>query len=256
LARDEATLMASQNMNSLPENLSGRPVYVLDPMVATGGSMVHAIKLLAVRGATDITAICTLAAPEGLIALAASGCRSAWSQLQLMRDQTSLVTLFQALAMPGTVNLARCRGCGVAAGAKHARSASSARRVEPADWPITRSTPDPRQGQPRTNKRQCGIQPAHQSLITDVFRSRPFLCTIHHLINFTLARVENVPVVPAVLDKGGAIVGSACVSGLVLHARVPISPMPLAAIGGDREGLRISAERSWLIRPALKTPPR
>src|SRR5258706_13471013 len=64
------------------------------------------------------------------------------------------------------------------------------------------STPDLRQGQPRTNKRQCGIQPAHQSLITDVFRSRPLLCTIHHLINSTLASVENVPVVPAVLDKG------------------------------------------------------
>ena len=54
----------------------------------------------------------------------------------------------------------------------------------------------------RTNKRQCGIQPAHQSLITDVFRSRPLLCTIHHLINFTLVSVENVPVVLAVLDKG------------------------------------------------------
>jgi hypothetical protein len=39
-------------------------------------------------------------------------------------------------------------------------------------------------------------------LITDVFRSRSLLCTIHHLINFTLAGVENVPVVPAVLDKG------------------------------------------------------
>jgi len=39
-------------------------------------------------------------------------------------------------------------------------------------------------------------------LITDVFRSRPLLCTIHRLINFTLASVENVPVVPAVLDKG------------------------------------------------------
>src|SRR5258706_8712935 len=33
-------------------------------------------------------------------------------------------------------------------------------------------------------------------------RSRPLLCTIHHLINFTLASVENVPAVPAVLDKG------------------------------------------------------
>ena len=66
----------------------------------------------------------------------------------------------------------------------------------------TWSTPDSRQGQPRTNKRQCGIQPAHQSLITDVFRSRPLLCTIHPEINFTLASVKNVPVVPAVLDKG------------------------------------------------------
>ena len=60
----------------------------------------------------------------------------------------------------------------------------------------------PQKGQPRTNKRQCGNQPAHQSLITDVFRSCPLLCTIHHSINFTLARVENVPAVPAVLDKG------------------------------------------------------
>jgi len=33
-------------------------------------------------------------------------------------------------------------------------------------------------------------------LITDVFRSRPLLCTIHHLINFTLVSVENVPKVP------------------------------------------------------------
>jgi hypothetical protein len=39
-------------------------------------------------------------------------------------------------------------------------------------------------------------------LITDVFRSRPLLCTIHHPSNCTLARVENVAVVPAVLDKG------------------------------------------------------
>jgi hypothetical protein len=46
-------------------------------------------------------------------------------------------------------------------------------------WPIARSTPVFRQGQPRTNKRKCGIQPANQSLITDVFRSRPHLCTIY-----------------------------------------------------------------------------
>jgi hypothetical protein len=39
-------------------------------------------------------------------------------------------------------------------------------------------------------------------LITDVFRSRPLLCTIHRLINFTLASVEKVPAMPAELDKG------------------------------------------------------
>jgi uracil phosphoribosyltransferase len=48
-------------------------VIVLDPMLATGGSMVHTISLLTERGATDVTAICALAAPEGLLRLAESG---------------------------------------------------------------------------------------------------------------------------------------------------------------------------------------
>ena len=73
LARNEETLLPTPYMESLPESLAGRPVYVLDPMLATGGSMVHTIELLTGRGATDVTAICTLAAPEGLIALAESG---------------------------------------------------------------------------------------------------------------------------------------------------------------------------------------
>jgi uracil phosphoribosyltransferase len=72
VARDEATLLPSRYMTSLPANLNGRPVYVLDPMLATGGSMVHTVGLLAERGATDITAICVLAAPEGLMAVAKS----------------------------------------------------------------------------------------------------------------------------------------------------------------------------------------
>ena len=73
LARDEATLLASLYMKSLPYDLSGRSAYVLDPMLATGGSMIQTAKLLAARGAADITAICALAAPEGLEALAKSG---------------------------------------------------------------------------------------------------------------------------------------------------------------------------------------
>jgi len=73
LARDEATLLPTPYMESLPKNLAGRPVYVLDPMLATGGSMMHTIELLTARGATDVTAICALAAPEGLFRLAKSG---------------------------------------------------------------------------------------------------------------------------------------------------------------------------------------
>ncbi len=72
LARDEETLLPTPYMVSLPESLAGRPVYVLDPMLATGGSMVHTIDLLIARGATDVTAICALAAPEGLVTLAAA----------------------------------------------------------------------------------------------------------------------------------------------------------------------------------------
>lgn len=73
LARDETTLQPTQYMVSLPHDLAGRPVYVLDPMLATGGSMVQTVSLLVARGATDITAICALAAPEGLAALTKSG---------------------------------------------------------------------------------------------------------------------------------------------------------------------------------------
>ncbi|MCA1185219.1 MULTISPECIES: uracil phosphoribosyltransferase [Saccharopolyspora] len=73
LARDEETLQPTPYLESLPKDLSGLPVLVLDPMLATGGSMLHTIRLLVERGATDVTAICTLAAPEGVQHLADSG---------------------------------------------------------------------------------------------------------------------------------------------------------------------------------------
>jgi len=73
LARDEVTFAPRAYMESLPESLHGRPVFVLDPMLATGGSLLHCCTLLADRGATDITVICALAAPEGLRRLGASG---------------------------------------------------------------------------------------------------------------------------------------------------------------------------------------
>jgi uracil phosphoribosyltransferase len=46
---------------------------VLDPMLATGGSMEYTIRLLTGRGATDVTAVCALAAPEGIRHLSESG---------------------------------------------------------------------------------------------------------------------------------------------------------------------------------------
>ncbi len=73
VARDETTHQPVSYLESLPESLAGRPVFVLDPMLATGGSMVHTLRLLAERGAADITAICVVAAPRGVEALAESG---------------------------------------------------------------------------------------------------------------------------------------------------------------------------------------
>ncbi|WP_344263704.1 uracil phosphoribosyltransferase [Streptomyces sodiiphilus] len=66
MIRDEQTLQASTYANRMPEDLSGRQVYVLDPMLATGGTLVAAIKELIARGADDVTALCLLAAPEGV----------------------------------------------------------------------------------------------------------------------------------------------------------------------------------------------
>jgi uracil phosphoribosyltransferase len=50
----------------MPDDLSGRQVYVVDPMLATGGTLVAAIDLLIDLGADDVTALCLLAAPEGV----------------------------------------------------------------------------------------------------------------------------------------------------------------------------------------------
>jgi uracil phosphoribosyltransferase len=73
LARDERTLKPTPYMESLPDSLADRPVMVLDPMLATGGSMEYTIRLLTDRGATDVIAVCVLAAPEGIDRLRTSG---------------------------------------------------------------------------------------------------------------------------------------------------------------------------------------
>jgi uracil phosphoribosyltransferase len=72
LARDEETLVASTYAARLPADLTGRQAFVLDPMLATGGTLETVISMLAARGAAAVTAVCLLAAPEGLARLAAA----------------------------------------------------------------------------------------------------------------------------------------------------------------------------------------
>ncbi|MEV0268915.1 MAG: uracil phosphoribosyltransferase [Hamadaea sp.] len=73
LARDEHTFEPRAYMESLPADLRGLPVLVLDPMLATGGSLEHCCRLLVDRGCTDITVLSVICAPEGIARLEQSG---------------------------------------------------------------------------------------------------------------------------------------------------------------------------------------
>jgi uracil phosphoribosyltransferase len=66
MIRDELTLQATTYATRLPDDLTGRQCYLLDPMLATGGTLAAAIRFVADRGADQITAVCLLAAPEGV----------------------------------------------------------------------------------------------------------------------------------------------------------------------------------------------
>ncbi len=66
MTRDEETLIPVTYAERLPHDLTGRQCFVLDPMLATGGSLSGAVKFLVKRGATHITCLCILAAPEGI----------------------------------------------------------------------------------------------------------------------------------------------------------------------------------------------
>jgi uracil phosphoribosyltransferase len=69
LARDEDTLIASTYATRLPADLSGRQAFILDPMLATGGSMETVIRMLRYRNAASVTGVSLVAAPEGLARL-------------------------------------------------------------------------------------------------------------------------------------------------------------------------------------------
>ena len=72
IARNHATLQPEPYVDRLAADLHARTAIVLDPMLATGGSMNSAIALLKSRGATDIRALVLVAAPEGIAALTAA----------------------------------------------------------------------------------------------------------------------------------------------------------------------------------------
>ena len=66
MVRNEETLQPVTYAERLPQDLSGRQCYVLDPMLATGGSLGGCVRFLVDRGADHITCICLIAAPEGI----------------------------------------------------------------------------------------------------------------------------------------------------------------------------------------------
>jgi uracil phosphoribosyltransferase len=66
MIRNEETLEADTYAERLPDDLSGRQCYILDPMLATGGTLAMAIEFLVARGADHITAITLISAPEGI----------------------------------------------------------------------------------------------------------------------------------------------------------------------------------------------
>ena len=152
MIRDESTLQASTYATRLPDDLSGRQCYVLDPMLATGGTLVAAINFLRDRGADDITAICLLAAPEGLAAMEAAFEQAAvrspsWSP-GWTRSSTTSATSSPASATPATASTASSDPpsgrrqlttfgtLGVASAGMHAccRDASPTKRGQPRAW--------------------------------------------------------------------------------------------------------------------------
>ena len=66
LYRDPDTLEPVEYYCKLPKEIADREVIIVDPMLATGGSLAAAVNFVKQRGATSVRALCLLAAPEGL----------------------------------------------------------------------------------------------------------------------------------------------------------------------------------------------
>jgi uracil phosphoribosyltransferase len=108
LARDEHTFEPRPYMESLPQDLTGIPVLVLDPMVATGGSLEHCCRLLVDRGCTDITVLCALTTPEAIARLEATGMPMRVVTASIDDGLTATMFITLASAMRETANSVEC----------------------------------------------------------------------------------------------------------------------------------------------------
>jgi uracil phosphoribosyltransferase len=69
IKRNEETLQPITYAERLPDDLTGRQVFIIDPMLATGGTLIDSINYVFERGAEEVIAVCLLGAPEGLKAV-------------------------------------------------------------------------------------------------------------------------------------------------------------------------------------------
>ena len=67
--RDEETLQPVEYFAKFPEELDQRDIFIVDPMLATGGSAIAAINSIKQRGAKNIKLVCLVGAPEGVKAI-------------------------------------------------------------------------------------------------------------------------------------------------------------------------------------------
>lgn len=72
MVRDEESLLPTTYADRLPRDLTDREVFVVDPMLATGGTLIASLQAVLDRGAHNVTAICLLGAPEGVERVTAS----------------------------------------------------------------------------------------------------------------------------------------------------------------------------------------
>lgn len=103
--RDEETLEPVEYLVKLPEDIDQRQIFVMDPMLATGGSAILAVDSLKKRGAANIKFVCLVAAPEGVKNYKMLTQILIYTQHLWMRDLMRMVILFQVLEMQVTVCL-------------------------------------------------------------------------------------------------------------------------------------------------------